>query len=120
MTNIKFSDVFAQFLEQVEEPIVLRVDGEKVFEDRVESNETAAIDLKVPIQTTLKIELGTEDPFQPFLYQQLDPGGNFVVEELEALEIAINQDSPHFQDAFFRSKIPHHHGKFTLSYRLPG
>ncbi|WP_225823756.1 hypothetical protein [Streptomyces naphthomycinicus] len=120
MTNIKFFDVFAQFLEQTEEPIVLRVDGEKVFADRVESNETASINLKVPIATTLTIQLGTEDPFQPFLYQKLDPGGNFLIEELEAFEIAVNQDSPNSQDAFFRSKIPHHHGKFTLSYRLPG
>ncbi|WP_020136179.1 hypothetical protein [Streptomyces sp. 351MFTsu5.1] len=122
MTNIKFEDVFAPVMASGDHQqlIILRVDGEELFEGYIAQGETLGVNVTVPI-TTLSVEMGTRN-FDALGHPGAFLGFRHVVQnpppaEEDAWKVTVFDD--HLFGTLFRSHVPGHEGKFELRFALP-
>lgn len=122
MTKIKFESVFAPAMEgHGQRSIILRVDGEEVWEGHIGQGEIVNINVTLPIQT-LSVELGT---------RRFDEHGNpdgflnykHLVEiphpsEEDVWKVTLFDDN--MTRALFRSRIDGLGGKFELEVSFHG
>ncbi len=122
MTKIKFESVFAPAMEgHGQRSIILRVDGEAVWEGHIGQGEIVNINVTLPIQT-LSVELGT---------RRFDEHGNpdgflnykHLVEiphpsEEDVWKVTLFDDN--MTRALFRSRIDGLGGKFELEVSFHG
>ncbi|MER5809097.1 hypothetical protein ABT143_13025 [Streptomyces sp. NPDC002033] len=122
MTNVKFKSVFASAMASGDHAqlIILRVEGEDVWEGAIAQGETVDVDVKMPI-TTLHVEMGTRgvdalghpSDFLGFVHLvENPPPVEEAVWTVTAFDSGDNQ-------TVFRSKVPGHEGRFEVRYVIP-